>query len=65
MSYFSTENMLVNKYMTDSWLPEQGSMTFFSLNFEVLEWPIKIKGLENNVCVVYQAGLEMLTLWTM
>ena len=51
--------------MTDSWLPEQGSMTFFSLNFEVLEWPIKIKGLENNVCVVYQAGLEMLTLWTM
>ena len=28
--------------MTDSWLPEQGSMTFVSLNFKVLEWPIKV-----------------------
>ena len=43
MSYFLTANLLVNKYMTDSWPPEQGSMAFFSLNFEVLEWPIKIK----------------------
>ena len=43
MSYIFTANLLVNKYMTDSWLPEQGSMAFFSLNFEVLEWPIKIK----------------------
>ena len=42
MSYFFTANLLVNKYMTDSGLPEQEAW-HFSLNFEVLEWPIKIK----------------------